>query len=98
MGRPRERRGDDDPTRERNLALASAAFAALSVFGAVYAAGLESRSDHLANGLIRLGFGLGSVIGMAVSLSIGAIAFFVAHSALQGMVPEPKRDAPRIVR
>ncbi len=98
VGRPRERRGDDDPTRERNLALASAAFAAASVFGSVYAAGLDSRADRLANGLLRLGFGLGAVIGMAVALSIGAIAFFVAHSALQGMVPEAKRDTPRIVR
>lgn len=98
LGRPRERRGDDDPTRDRNLALASAGFAAVAVLGSVYAAGFDAHSDHFASGLIRLGFGLGAVIGMAVALSIGAIAFFAAHAALQGMVPAPKRDAPRIVR
>lgn len=98
MGRPRERRGDDDPTRDRVMALGSAVFAALSVFGSVFAAGFDSRSDRFANGLIRLGFGLGAVIGMAVALSVGAIAFFVAHSALQGMWPATKRDTPRIVR
>lgn len=98
MGRPRERRGDDDPTRDRAIALGSAALAVLTVFGAAYAAGFDSRSDRFANGLIRLGFGLGAVIGMAVALSIGAIAFFVVHAALQGMWPTPKHDAPRIIR